>query len=117
MSDPEINNDTFKEKLLKLREELIASDEASRDSTKAVMLDQSAVGRLSRMDAMQGQALSLEVKRRRAIRLDRIAGALQRIENDNFGDCLKCDEAIPLKRLNFDPTAFLCVQCAEKAGQ
>ena len=117
MSHPEIKLEAFRETLLKRREELIALDESSEASTKPVMLDPSAVGRLSRMDALQSQALSLEVKRRRAIQLDRIAGALQRIENDVFGDCMKCDVAIPLKRLDFDPTAFLCVSCAEDAGQ
>lgn len=117
MSDPEINLEAFKEKLLKLRESLITLGEASQASSKPVLLDQSAVGRLSRMDAMQSQAMSLEVKRRRSLQLERIAGALQRIENDAFGDCLKCEESIPSKRLDFDPTTFLCVSCAEEAGQ
>ena len=82
---------------------------------KTVELDQSRVGRLSRMDAMQGQAMAIEADRRRQIELQRIAVALERLENDEYGYCLSCDELISEKRLNVDPTATLCITCASSA--
>ena len=64
------------------------------------------------MDAMQAQAMSLETKRRREIQLTRIDSALQRLANDEFGDCVRCGEAIESKRLDFDPSVLLCIECA-----
>ncbi|MFT4560519.1 MAG: DnaK suppressor protein [Gammaproteobacteria bacterium] len=78
-------------------------------------LDQSRVGRLSRMDAMQGQAMSLEVKRRRKVQLQRIEVALQRVERDEYGDCVRCGEVVESKRLEFDPSILLCINCANAA--
>ena len=92
--------------------ELHQIDAASRDSRKPVVLDQSSVGRLSRMDAMQGQQMAAENARRRNSEMQRIKAALGRIENDEFGYCLNCDENISDKRLQFDPSTQLCVKCA-----
>jgi DnaK suppressor protein len=60
---------------------LSASGKASRDPLE---LDQSSLGRLSRMDAMQGQAMATEGERRRSIEHQRIAQALSRIEEGNY---------------------------------
>ena len=67
------------------------------------------------MDAMQAQAMSLETKRRREIQLTRIDSALQRLESGEFGDCLQCAEPINSKRLEFDPSVVLCIECANNA--
>jgi DnaK suppressor protein len=80
-----------------------------------VELDQSRVGRLSRMDAMQGQAMSLEVNRRRQVELNRIEVALQRLARDEYGDCIRCGEVVESKRLEFDPSILLCIDCANAA--
>ncbi len=115
MNESNFDPENFKEKLFTLRKKLLALEENDKEGSKPVVLDQSCVGRLSRMDAMQMQEMSKEAKRRRAIQLQRIEGALQRIEKDTFGFCIKCEEAIRAKRLAFDPTAFLCIDCAKKA--
>jgi len=107
----------FKEKLLELREELRKTDKTGDAGTAIVELDQSRVGRLSRMDAMQDQAMSLESKRRRQVQQHRIASALQRLERNEFGFCLECGDEINLKRLSFDPTALYCIDCASEKGQ
>lgn len=115
MNESNFDPEDIKEKLFILREALLALEESGNEGSKPVVLDQSCVGRLSRMDAMQMQEMSKEAKRRRAIQLQRIEGALQRIEKDTFGFCIKCEEAIQTKRLVFDPTAFLCIDCAKNA--
>lgn len=107
----------FKDKLLKLRDEVRQTDKTGEAGTAIVELDQSRVGRLSRMDAMQDQAMSLESKRRRQVQLQRIASALQRLERNEFGFCLECGDEINLKRLSFDPTALYCIDCASEKGQ
>jgi len=90
-------------------------EETSAGAAKPVELDQSRVGRLSRMDAMQAQAMSMETRRRREVQLTRIETALQRIAAGEFGDCVRCGERIGGKRLDFDPAALLCIECATDA--
>ncbi len=105
----------MREKLLQLRKELEATADASKQASEVVELDQSKVGRLSRMDAIQAQAMSQASGRRRELMFRRIEAALKRIDNDEYGYCQSCDEPIAEKRLEFDPTALLCIGCARKA--
>ena len=56
----------FKKRLLEKKQALLSIIEGTKDNSKAVTLDQTSVGRLSRMDAMQGQAMAEEVKKRLA---------------------------------------------------
>jgi len=86
----------------------------AKDSKSAVELDQSKVGRLSRMDALQKQAMSQEVDRRRRSELTRIDAALQRLKEGEFGFCLTCGEDIEEARLRLNPSLPLCSGCAAK---
>ncbi len=104
----------FHQLLLQKQQELKNTDQLARDSTKAVDLDQSSIGRLSRMDAMQSQAMALETKRRRKIELTRIDAALERIDEEEYGYCASCEEEINKRRLAVDPANPFCVTCASK---
>lgn len=83
-----------------------------------VTLDQSAVGRVSRVDALQQQAMAKATLRRLAQRLGRVEAAKERFDADPdaFGGCLDCEELIPWKRLLAAPDAVLCVACMEERG-
>jgi DnaK suppressor protein len=107
----------MRDKLLKLREELQAIAESADESAAVVELDQTKVGRLSRMDAMQAQAMAKASGARREQMLRQIEAALKRIDNDEYGYCRDCDEPINPKRLEFDPTSVLCIDCASKLEQ
>lgn len=104
----------FKMVLLQQQQDLSHRKDSAEEATKAVTLDQSSVGRLSRMDAMQSQAMALESKRRREIQLIRIEAALERIDNGEFGYCASCDEDINICRLQIEPANPFCVDCAAK---
>jgi len=69
------------------------------------------------MDAMQAQAMAQASVRRRDVTLRNITLALARIDSGDYGICLTCDEVIHPKRLEFDPTVQLCIQCASTAEQ
>ena len=84
-----------------------------RDNARPVELDQTKVGRLSRMDAMQSQAMAKETQRRRIAHITIIDAAIKRIKDSDYGFCCVCDELIPKKRLEFDPAMTTCVQCAK----
>ena len=107
----------MREKLLALRAELEAVAATGDESAAVVELDQSKVGRLSRMDAMQAQAMAQASAQRREQMLRKIMAALGRIERDDFGYCQSCEEPINVKRLDFDPTATLCIDCANESEQ
>ncbi|MDP2698857.1 TraR/DksA family transcriptional regulator [Thalassospira sp.] len=94
------------------RDTLLKLSNGSKDMRKPVELDQQAVGRLSRVDALQDQEMHLEQERRRHVELARIEQTLLRMENDGYGYCHNCGEAIEKKRLEFDPATPLCVDCA-----
>ena len=104
-----------KNKLLQLQKENQALEDeiATAGAGETVILDQSSVGRLSRMDALQGQQMALQAARRREVHATAIEGGLRRIELDNFGNCFCCKEEIPYPRLEADPTNTRCVKCAD----
>ena len=91
---------------------MIATRATNTQASAPVELDQSRVGRLSRMDALQSQAMSRETGRRRRNKLFQIESALRRIEEDGYGCCQECGENIAPARLEVDPSARLCIQCA-----
>lgn len=82
-----------------------------------VELDQSRVGRLSRMEALQAQAMHTESLARAKRQVIALQHAKRRIQNDEFGLCLRCDEDIAPARLRLDPSVTLCIGCAEKKEQ
>lgn len=92
--------------------ELRANEAGTVDDRAPVELDQTSVGRLSRMDAIQQQAMAAAQSRRRSGRLRAIEAALKRMETDDFGWCEDCGDAIPAGRLTLDPCAVRCVGCA-----
>ena len=106
------NPDAARERLQALKRELQALSALSEDDRATVTLDQQAVGRLSRMDAMQRQAMAQAGERARARDTQRIDAALRRIDDGEYGSCAECGEAIAEKRLAVDPTASLCIACA-----
>lgn len=103
----------FKDALIAIREEIEELNSDSKSAADTVTLDQSKVGRLSRMDAMQAQQMAQETARRRQQQLLRIESALRRIETDDYGFCYKCGEAIEEARLKFDPASTRCINCVE----
>lgn len=92
--------------------ELRASSEQTSKDRRPVELDQQSVGRLSRMDAMQQQAMSAAQEGRRRARLIAIEAALRRLEEGEFGWCSECGDFIGTERLDLDPALMRCVDCA-----
>ena len=106
--------DSFRQQLLQLQSELVNLSSASVDAAKPVELDQAAIGRLTRMDAMRAQSMAIETKVRRQHQLLIIEGALQRITTGDYGVCLTCGEEMNIRRLQVDPSYTQCIKCADK---
>lgn len=94
------------------REEIASLSTGSKESRRPVELDQQSVGRLSRQDALQQQAMANAQELRRAGELRKIAGAMKRLDESEYGYCAECGDAIAAKRLEIDLTALLCAICA-----
>jgi DnaK suppressor protein len=107
-----IDSAHFRTILLARRADLENLLDSAAESRAPVELDQTSVGRLSRMDALQGQAMALASQRRRQTELAKIDAALRRIEEGEYGFCVDCGEEITIRRLEIDPAAASCVRCA-----
>ena len=99
--------------LLLAREQALIEEEASGEvSASTIELDQTRIGRLSRIGALQAQQMAKAASRRRHTERGRIAAALKRIDDGEYGYCLSCGDMIPTARLKIDPAAAQCVGCA-----
>lgn len=92
--------------------ELKEQDRLSEEARAPVTLQQDSVGRLSRIDAMQVQAMALATQRRREAERSRISAALTRLDGSEWGYCTACGDEIAEGRLRNDPSAAKCVTCA-----
>ncbi|VAX24059.1 hypothetical protein MNBD_NITROSPINAE01-815 [hydrothermal vent metagenome] len=115
ITETELQN--FKTALENLQAKLLSITLNSADEDATVELDQARFGRLSRMDAMQVQAMNAESVRRRKVELVKIEAALRRIEEGDYGYCVKCDEEISKERLQVGLSAPMCIDCANKSEQ
>ncbi len=95
--------------LAKLARSMKVTDEALRP----VQLDQTAVGRLSRMDSLQNQGLTRNLREREQIKLAQLREALGRLEDGSYGLCTQCSGTVPFERLYVFPEAPTCAACSE----
>ncbi len=94
--------------LATLKEELAATE----GETKPAVTPDSAIGRISRVEAMQSRHIGEASARARKARIRRLEQALEMVEDDEYGYCVACEEPIPMARLKLIPEATHCVACA-----
>ncbi|MEP0392871.1 MAG: TraR/DksA C4-type zinc finger protein [Erythrobacter sp.] len=107
-----MTEDEARAALLARQEALAREDAANADARDTVELQQDSVGRLSRMDALQQQAMAQATERRRAAEAVRIKAALARVDEGEWGFCMGCGEEIAEARLRHDPSIPTCIKCA-----
>lgn len=112
MNETQLNS--MRDRLKDMQADLRHEDSLGQEGQKTVPLDQQSVGRLSRMDALQQQAMAKATQARRSAIAVRIDAAFLRIDQGEFGYCAECGDDIPLKRLALDPTVPLCIGCASR---
>ncbi|PKO61115.1 MAG: molecular chaperone DnaK [Betaproteobacteria bacterium HGW-Betaproteobacteria-18] len=104
---------------VRLQAELASQREAIAQrsaGTDVVELDQSSMGRVSRMDAMQQQAMAQATLQRLRTRQRKLEAALNRVDAGSYGLCCQCQETIEPERLQADAAAVFCSACAELAA-
>ncbi|GAA6158336.1 hypothetical protein NBRC116589_05100 [Ruegeria sp. HU-ET01832] len=110
MNDSELAH--FSALILARLDELANSTASGKSAQAVVELDQQAVGRLSRMDALQNQAMAKAHQASRDLERRRLTAALNRIRDGEYGFCEDCGEEVPVGRLKLDLAATKCVSCA-----
>jgi len=103
-----------RQKLLSLRADLLALEESSKEATQPMELDQACMGCISRRDAMHAHLTTQEGPRERKRQLQKIEGALRRIEAGEYGKCFVCEEELDACMLSDDPTITRCMNCVEE---
>ena len=113
-----MNEAFFADMRVRLETERAALRHSLTDNSAAsapVELDQTRQGRLSRMDAMQQQAMAQANAASSRARLAAIEAALRRIDDGSYGDCTECGEPVSALRLKARPEARLCIACKSAA--
>jgi len=105
--------DHFRQSLISSKDEIEQMSSINTEAAGTVTLDQSMMGRLSRIDALQGQQMAQETARRRKIQRQKIDNALRRMEAGQYGYCLICGDDIKPARLDFDPACTRCIGCMD----
>ena len=109
--------ETLRAELETLKATLEVRLHGSAAAAKPVELDQSAVGRVSRMDAMQSQAMVHATRRTMQLQLTQCNNALRAIEGGEYGLCRKCEEPVGIKRLRVKPEVPFCMECQRGLDQ
>jgi DnaK suppressor protein len=104
-----------KQILTELRADIESRIQNQNEDTQPVLLDQQAVGRVSRIDAIQQQQMAKANQTQNSQLLTRIDLALSRFTTNLFGLCLQCEEPIAFARLKIQPFASLCINCQESS--
>ncbi len=106
-----LDKERSRRRLQELLEEIDEFLDRSEEAAEAVAPDK-GLGRLSRMEAMQDQQLVLEVRRRQKRRKAEVLGAISRLEQNQYGQCLLCGSFIGDERLEVFPEVGTCMNCA-----
>jgi DnaK suppressor protein len=82
-----------------------------KEMTKPVAPDV-AIGRISRMDAINNKSITESALRQAEDKLNKLNYVLTKVGSDDFGLCVKCRKPIPLGRILIKPESLHCVNCA-----
>jgi len=104
--------DQLRELLEQQRADYQETLRTSKESGKGDELDQTRVGRLSRIDALQSQCIVQAANRRIVEELEQIEFALERMKRGIYGWCKSCGRDINFARLRAVPSTLQCIDCA-----
>jgi len=98
----------------KIEEELLITQEkieSLKDLTKPIAPDV-AIGRISRMDAINNRSVNQAALRQTEFKLQKLKIAITKIDEENFGRCGRCGKEIQEGRLMLMPENTFCIRCA-----
>ncbi len=108
-----MRDEHIRQRLHEEKAQILDLRDATDDDRAVVELDQNTQGRLSRMDALQRQAMAQATDQRRAQRLAQIDAALKRLDEGEFGACVDCGGDIEPERLDAEICVLKCKECSQ----
>jgi len=87
------------------------SVEKYRELTKPIA-PENAIGRVSRMDAINNKSVNQVALNNSELKLNNLKIALTKIDDSDFGICIRCNNPIPLGRILLMPQVITCVNCS-----
>ena len=81
-----------------------------RDLTKPIS-PENAIGRVSRMDAINNKSVNDAALRKAEAKHNNLLVAKGRIDDSDFGICVRCKQPIPVERILLMPQVISCVRC------
>ena len=94
---------------LKKTEEIILD---YKESTKPIS-PENAIGRVSRMDAINNKSVVETALRKVEEKFNKLKLVLDKINDADFGLCMRCGNPIPIGRILLTPQSRNCVRCAQ----
>ena len=74
---------------------------------------ENSVGRISRMDAINNKSVVEAALREAEKKMQQLLQMDKKINDEDFGTCIKCRNTIPFGRLMIRPHSKFCVNCAQ----
>lgn len=96
-------------KMAQLREDIADLEELTKP-----IAPENAIGRVSRMDAINNRSVNEAALRQSRNKLAKLDNAISKLDDPNFGNCSRCGQPIPIKRIMFMPESTRCVNCADR---
>jgi len=106
-----MNTDNIKQNILDeiAKTEKIVAD--YKEMTQPISPDD-AIGRISRMDAINNKSVVEASLRKAEDKLRGLHHVFSQLGSKEFGLCLQCNQPIPLGRILIRPESVYCVGCA-----
>lgn len=105
--------ESFRERLEMERAASEAAMVRSADDLRPIEASGSSIGRVTRIDAIQMQAMSQLSRSQLELRVQMIQNALAAVAEGTYGTCRGCNGPIALRRLEAIPEAPFCIACQE----
>ena len=102
-----ILKDKIEKELIRLKDEISELKELVKP-----IAPENAIGRISRMDAINNKSVNEAALRKSEIRYEALKNALLTIDQESFGVCARCGDVIPMGRMLLRPQSRSCVKCA-----
>jgi DnaK suppressor protein len=111
-----MNPEERKELKLAIAHEIAAEKHLIESLSKSVqpVAPDNAIGRLTRMEAIGSKGISENSLKSARAKLHKLETALEKVDQPDFGICIRCEKTIPKGRIMAMPENVLCVPCAEK---
>lgn len=92
--------------------ELIVKIKKLTEDTKPIP-PENAIGRVSRMDAINNKSVLEASLINSKVRLKKLKMIKDKMNNKDFGLCVRCNKPIPIQRLIILPESIKCVNCSD----